>query len=381
MSLDYEDVSLRGRNFWIWFIKQIRIKDAVNVFALAVVYTFVTFEVARSVLSGSAEVGILIPIYSWTWSVVSNIWRIGHLEKEFSWSGPSIKKLKDALEIEADIVDSNPTIQKINETPHLRFEKVTFSHKDENGNLQPTLRGVTFDVAPGEKVALIGKSGAGKSTIGHLVLRGSDPDDGRITVNGEDLRDVSIRAWMDIVGEIPQDLEIFNDTLRANLLKAIPTSEHYKYSDQYISDMMDRFAINFNGSLPGGLDTELGHKGLKLSGGQKQRVAIGQMALKQPNILVVDEATSSLDATTIKTVQEGFTQLFVNKNCSGIFITHNLATVKDLCDRFIVLKPLSEVLDDDPQIEAIGSSLDELYDISPTLRQLMVDQGMVPVAN
>lgn len=375
----YAKVSLQGKNFWIDFIKKIRKKDLVNVIALAIVYVYATYSIGFSLLAGVATIGVLVPIYSWTWGVVANIWRVGHIEMEFNWCMSTIKKLKESLEIKPDIVDSNPSVLKITKTPHLRFENVSFSYIDEDGKKNPTLRDICFDVKPGEKVALIGESGAGKSTLGHLILRGSDPDSGMITLDGVDLRDVSIKAWMDSVGEIPQDLEIFNDTMRANLLKAIPSDCHGQYSDEDILEMMENFAINFNGSLPKGLDTELGHKGMKLSGGQKQRVAIGQMALKNPNILVVDEATSSLDATTTRKVQKGFEKLFTDQNHSGIFIAHNLSTVKDLCDKFIILRSLDSVPEGESQIEAIGSSLDELYHESRTLEKLMDDQDMTPL--
>jgi ABC-type multidrug transport system fused ATPase/permease subunit len=369
----HESINDRSRTFWIGFINKITIKDLVNVFALAAVWGYYVFKALHDSSGNTQSIGFLVPLFSWSWSVVNNIWRIGHIEQEFNWCLPTVKKLKRALEIEPDIIDSNPKVTSFDKTPAIAFKDVTFSHV-KNDSSKETIRNISFTIMPGEKVALIGASGAGKTTIAKLLQRAYDPHGGSITVDDFNLRDVSIDAWNSVIGEIPQQVDIFDGTLRDNLLIAVNTRDQHHYSDEILQHAMDHFVIDFCGD--DGLDTRVGPEGVWLSGGQQQRVAIAQIALKkQACVYIIDEATSSLDTTTEKQVQEGFLKLLKGDK-SALVVAHNLSTVRNICNKFIVLRSLAETPDGESQIEAQGNSFEEIYPQSPILRRLMEDQGL-----
>ena len=368
----YEEINDKNRSFWIGFINKITFKDLINVCALGVVWGYYVYSALHS--EGTTQsVGFLVPLFSWSWSVVNNIWRVGHIEQEFNWCLPTVKKLKNALEIEPDIVDDNPKITSFEKTPIIEFQNVTFNHV-KNDSVKETIRDISFTIMPGDKVALIGSSGAGKTTIAKLLQRAYDPHDGKIVINGHNLRDVSIEAWNSVVGEIPQQVDIFDGTLRDNLLIAVDTKEHHQYPDEILMQTMNRFVIDF--CPDGGLDTRIGPDGVWLSGGQQQRVAIAQVAVKEKScVYIIDESTSSLDATTEKEVQRGFKEL-LTENKSALIVSHKLATVRHICNKFIVLRSLADIEENESQIEAMGSSFEEIYPHSPILRRLMEDQDL-----
>jgi ABC-type multidrug transport system fused ATPase/permease subunit len=372
LNTEHDEVNTRARTFWIGFIDKITYKDFVNICALLLVWGHYVFAALHDTI-GAYSVGFLLPLFSWSWSVVNNIWRVGHIEQEFNWCLMAVKKMKKALEMEPDIVDNNPKVTAFEKTPTIQFDHVTFSHM-KNDTAKETIRDISFSIKPGEKVALIGSSGAGKTTIARLLQRAYDPHGGAILVDGHDLRDVSIKAWNTAVGEIPQHVDIFNGTLRENLLIGVSTEDRQHYADQELERTMDNFAIDF--SPEEGLDLKIGPDGVWLSGGQQQRVAIAQIALrKETCVYIIDEATSSLDATTEKQIQKGFMRLLDNEK-SALVVAHNLSTVRNICNKFIVLRSLTEIGENESQIEAEGYTFEDLYPKSPTLRRLMADQGL-----
>jgi len=369
----YEEVNNRSRAFWISFINDIAFKDLANVFALMLVFGYYIYTNLHGSGDSAKSVGFLFPLFSWSWNVVNNIWRIGHIEHEFNWNLPMVRKLKDALDIKPDIFDNDPKILAFSETPAISFENVTFNHVKENTN-KATIRDLSFTINPGEKVALIGSSGAGKTTLAKLLQRAYDPHGGRIVVNNHNLKDVSLEAWRSVLGEIPQDIEIFEGTLRDNLLAAVHSDQHHLYTDEILQKTMDRFVIDF--CKEEGLDTKIGPEGVDLSGGQKQRVAIAQIALKNEScVYIIDEATSSLDNSTEKIVHDGFVDL-LDGNASALVVAHKLSTVRDLCNKFIILRKLHDTPEGESQIEAQGGSFEEIFDQSPTLQRLMAEGGL-----
>jgi ATP-binding cassette subfamily B protein len=183
------------------------------------------------------------------------------------------------------------------------------------------LEDVSFEIQPGQLVALVGPSGAGKTTITYLLPRLYDPTSGRICLDGHDLRGISQKSLAQTIGMVTQETYLFHDTLRANLLYAKPTATPTEIEAACRAANIYDFIVG----LPDGYDTVVGERGYRLSGGEKQRVAIARVILKDPRILVLDEATSSLDSQSEALIQEALERIM--KNRTSIVIAHRLTTI------------------------------------------------------
>jgi ATP-binding cassette subfamily B protein len=184
------------------------------------------------------------------------------------------------------------------------------------------LHGVSFRAEPGQMVALVGPSGAGKTTVTSLVSRLYDVTDGAIRVDGRDVRDVTMESLHDAIGVVTQDAHMFHDTIRANLLYARPDATEAELaaaiSDAQIGDLV--------AALPDGLDTVVGDRGYRLSGGEKQRLAIARLLLKAPDVVVLDEATAHLDSESEAAVQRALERALAGR--TSLVIAHRLSTVR-----------------------------------------------------
>jgi ATP-binding cassette subfamily B protein len=207
------------------------------------------------------------------------------------------------------------------------FDNVSFAYDPA----RPILKGISLTVRPGHKVALVGPSGSGKSTIGRLLFRFYDVTGGTIRIDGQDIRDVQQTSLHGVIGVVPQDTVLFNDTVYYNIAYgrdgATEAEVHAAAKAARIHD--------FIMSLPDGYDTTVGERGLKLSGGEKQRVGIARTLLKNPPILILDEATSALDTQTEQSIQESLTEM--GQGRSVITIAHRLSTIAD-ADCILVLE-------------------------------------------
>jgi ABC-type multidrug transport system fused ATPase/permease subunit len=206
-----------------------------------------------------------------------------------------------------------------------------------------------------------------------LLLRFMDPMSGDITIGGKNLRDISRYSWMRSIGYIAQHPEVFDGTVRENLTYRLSEEERRAFSDEALWSLMRSLEIDFGQRLENGLETRVGKHGLRLSGGQAQRLMIGAAVIGKPWFMVIDEATSSLDSTTERKVQRGLEKI-LSGNTSALIVAHRLSTVRHLCSKFVVLKPSSSVRNGDSQVEAVGYSFEELYQTSPTFRELADDQ-------
>jgi len=236
------------------------------------------------------------------------------------------KRYLELLATEPDIVDEPGAIEVETLRGDIVFEDVRFSYSSR----LPVLEGVSLRIAAGETVAFVGPSGAGKTTIASLLPRFYDVDAGRITIDGIDVRDMTIESLRRQIGIVQQDVFLFAGTLRDNIAYG-----RLGASDEEILEAARRAQLEeLIESLPQGLDTLIGERGVKLSGGQKQRLSIARIFLKNPPILILDEATSALDTETERAIQEALDELA--KGRTTLVIAHRLATIKH-ADRIVVI--------------------------------------------
>lgn len=377
---------LNWRDYLLWthFGNVVFFRNTINVIALTAVMSYGAWQV----LHGHWTIGLLYPLYSWGNSLCQQAIRLGQIERQISANVLPVKTMIQALAIPPDIIDE-PTALKLTAGEPIEIGFVGVSHsypfkalddKQESGEpariTRPVVEDFNLTISPGEKVALIGVSGAGKTTIMYLLLRFMDPDRGSVTINGHDLRDINLESWRQLVGYIPQQASILDGTLRYNLLFGLPEAEQVKVTDEELWRLMKLLQIDFGARLTDGLDTKVGRNGIKLSGGQAQRLAIGAAVIKKPKVMIIDEATSSLDPVTEKEVHDGLAAV-LGDGITAFIITHRLSTVRDLCDRFVVLRSTGDLPADEPQVEAIGNSFEELYEHSSVFRGLADQAGLV----
>ncbi|MFI5068875.1 MAG: ABC transporter ATP-binding protein, partial [Streptosporangiales bacterium] len=219
---------------------------------------------------------------------------------------------------------------KASEVSLASLESIALPVPEQAGPPPPVLRAVTFRAPPGQLTALVGPSGAGKTTITHLVSRLYDPDEGAVRIGGQDLRDVTLGSLRDVVGVVTQDAHMFHDTVRANLSYAAPdATEQDLIAACRAAQIWDLIA-----SLPDGLDTVVGDRGYRLSGGEKQRLAIARLLLKAPAVVVLDEATAHLDSESEAAVQAALKTALNGR--TSLVIAHRLSTIRE-ADQILVI--------------------------------------------
>ncbi len=251
---------------------------------------------------------------------------MGMVYREVKQATIDIEMMFDLLGQNAEIEDVPGAAPLVVERGRVRFENVHFSYDGE----RPILRGVSFDVAPGKTLAIVGPSGAGKSTISRLLFRFYEPSSGRITIDGQDITRVTQTSLRAMIGMVPQDTVLFNDTIAYNIRYG-----RWDASDEAVQDAARLAQIDhFIEIAPGGYGAQVGERGLKLSGGEKQRVAIARTILKAPPILILDEATSALDSFTEREIQASLDEVSAGR--TTLVIAHRLSTIVG-ADEIIVL--------------------------------------------
>ncbi|MDP3996646.1 MAG: ABC transporter ATP-binding protein [bacterium] len=381
MDGEFRSIAGEDRDFWVEYIKKAIRRDDFSSIALFGIILYGIHEV----LVGNWLIGTLYATVTWSTFLSENLRRVGMLERNVSYHIPSIKAMIDTLTLKPKVVVKENAI-RLNGEPSVsvEFQNVGFSYEPsvmearetgETEKLAHVLRGISFRVNPGEKVALIGPSGSGKSTIMNLLLRSMDPQTGTIRVSGHDLRDIDLWEWRKKLGYIPQNSIIFDGTIRDNLTYGLNSEELSVINSENLWKFAEKMRVNFEGRLHNGLLTKVGRDGIKLSGGEAQRIMIAGAILKKPRFMIIDEPTSSLDSITEKEVQEGISAA-LQGGVGAIIIAHRLSTVRSLCNKFIILRRAGTLKAGEGQIEAIGNSFEELHEKSPTFRKLLDCQNV-----
>ncbi len=301
------------------------------------------------VIDGNAEIGVLFSFVGYLATFFDPIQQISQLYTTYQQGMAALDKIFDLLDTEPDTVDKDGAIDPGEIKGEIRLEDVSFSYAEDTrlalaaqpDALPPdpdapeprqgwALRDIDLTILPGQTVALVGETGAGKSTLAKLVARFYDPQDGRITVDGHDLRELDAGALRSRLGIVPQEGFLFSGTVRENLAFGKPDA-----SEEEIADALQTVgATEMIAALPDGLETEVGERGSQLSAGERQIVAFARALLARPAILILDEATSNVDVRTERRIEQGLRRLLAGR--TAIVIAHRLSTIRNAA-RIVVL--------------------------------------------
>ena len=295
-------------------------------FIISIGLTLVMAMAGLDIESKNMTVGGFVMVNTYLLQLFIPLNFLGFVYREIRQSLTDMEAMFRLLDEKMEIHDS--TVATVFETSvaNLRFKDVHFSYKRERIILQ----GISFNVDRGKTVAIVGASGAGKSTIARLLFRFYDVSSGKIEIDGRDIRDITQKNLRDVIGIVPQDAVLFNDSIYYNIAYGKPGASPTEVENAARSASIHDFIM----TLPGAYNTAVGERGLKLSGGEKQRIAIARTILKQPDIYLFDEATSALDSHTEKKIQASLNE--ISKNHATLIIAHRLSTII-AADEIIVL--------------------------------------------
>ena len=282
---------------------------------------------SNGVVKGTMTVGDLVLVNAFLLQLYMPLHFLGFVYREIRHSLADMERMFSLLEQAPEVPDKEGAPELRVTRGRIKFEKVDFGYDPR----RQILHAVDFEIPAGKKLAVVGSSGAGKSTLSRLLFRFYDVSGGRITIDGQDIRDVSQKSLRRSIGIVPQDTVLFNDTIYYNIAYGHPEAAR----EEVLEAARAAHIHSFIETLPDKYDTMVGERGLKLSGGEKQRVAIARTLLKNPRILVFDEATSALDSKTEKFIQAELGEIATNH--TTLVIAHRLSTIMD-ADQILVME-------------------------------------------
>ncbi|NNJ96178.1 MAG: ABC transporter ATP-binding protein/permease [Gammaproteobacteria bacterium] len=293
---------------------------------IAVGVTFMMVYAAQGVVSGSMSLGDLVLVNAMMLQLFLPLNFLGVIYRALKYALADMDMMMRLLETKEEIVDKSGATPLRIDQAHVHVEHLSFSYNQD----RKILDDISFEIPPGHKVAVVGPSGAGKSTLARLLFRFYEADDGRVLIDGQNICDVTQESLRQNIGIVPQDTVLFNQSIYHNI--------HYANRQATMDDVIHAARVanidEFIQSLPDGYETIVGERGLKLSGGEKQRIAIARVILKNPRILVFDEATSSLDSRSEQSILASLKQVAMRH--TTLVIAHRLSTIID-ADNILVM--------------------------------------------
>lgn len=296
-------------------------------FVAAVGVSIILWYGGNSVINGSITAGSLVAFLTYAVNISNPIKRLSRVIGNIQKALAAAQRVFDVLDLPEDIKNAPDAKALPKVKGDVRFNDVSFAYNEN----EEVLSHVSFEVKPGEMIAFVGPSGAGKSTVASLLPRFYDATNGSITIDGQDIRKVTLDSLREQVGIVPQETVLFNGSVYDNILygRLDATREEVEAAAKAAN------AHDFIMQLPNGYETMLGDRGMNISGGQRQRISIARAILKNPQILILDEATSALDTESERVVQEALDRLMVGR--TSFVIAHRLSTIKN-ADKIMVLE-------------------------------------------
>lgn len=326
-TLRYDAAMQRYNKHYVKVARSMNLLNAGQEFIMNVGLLGMLVVAAWQVVDGPLQVGDITAAMLLLFNLYRPLNILGWAWREIKQGAVDLEKLYGLMGMVPEVADKPDAADLGRAAGHVQFEDVSFAHEGRTVGVE----GIDMDIPAGGSVAFVGTSGAGKSTLLKLLFRFYDVKSGRVLVDGQDVRDVTQESLRRNLGLVPQDVVLFNDTIRANVAYARPDA-----NDADIEEAMRQAQLlDFVKALPDGLETRVGERGLKLSGGEKQRVGIARVILADPAILVLDEATSALDSGTEAAVQEALEA--AARGRTTLMVAHRLSTVQ-YADEIIVLE-------------------------------------------
>ena len=293
---------------------------------IAIGVTIIMFFAANQVVEDRMSIGDLVMVNAFMLQLFIPLGALGMIYRQFKYTLADMDLVFKLLSRTPEILDSEQAEELVLQKGEVEFNNVHFAYQEN----RKILHGISFKVPAGKTVAVVGRSGAGKSTLARLLFRFYDVNEGQVLIDGYDVKAVTQNSLRKLIGIVPQDTVLFNDTIHYNIQYG-----NLNATDAEVREAAEMAQIDeFIDSLPDGWETKVGERGLKLSGGEKQRVAIARAILKRPAILVFDEATSSLDSTTEQAIQQTLKQ--ISATTTTLVVAHRLSTVVD-ADEILVM--------------------------------------------
>ncbi len=330
---EYETRRFKAKNHDYYKLRMKSIKRIIVISPMTEIFgavcgVGVILWMGRSVMSGEMSFGIFILFFGSIMSIISPIKKLGNVNALTQQALSANERIYDILDAQPTVVEKPNAIQLKEMTESIWIKNVDFHYTEESGIV---LKDINLEVKKGEIVAIVGPTGTGKTTLVNLIPRFYDPTSGTVKMDGVDLKDVTFRSLRDQVGIVTQESILFNDTVKANI-----SYGHQEATQEEIEAVAKKaFAHRFIVQMPNGYDTMIGDRGFRLSGGEKQRISIARAILRNPSILILDEATSQLDSESEKFVQEALDQLMQGRTV--VAIAHRLSTIKK-ADKIVVLE-------------------------------------------